>query len=111
VEVNGEELTRYTLAPQDVGIELADPSDPLLDGGSPQENAEVTLAVFAGEQSARADLVLMNAGAAIYAAGAADSIAAGVEAARAAIASGSAAAALETYVQASRRYAPEQVAG
>jgi anthranilate phosphoribosyltransferase len=83
----------------------------LLDGGSPQENAEVTLAVFAGEQSARADLVLMNAGAAIYAAGAADSIAAGVEAARAAIASGSAAAALETYVQASRRYAPEQVAG
>ncbi len=111
VEVNGEEISRYTLTPQDVGIELADPSDPLLGGGSPLENAEVTRAVFAGERGARADLVLINAGAAIYAAGAADSIAAGVQAAREAIASGSAAAALDRYVQASHRHAPMEVAG
>ncbi len=111
VEVNGDELKRYVLTPQDVGIELADPADPLLGGGSPAENAAVVRAVFDGEQSVRADLVLINAGAAIYAAGAADSIAEGVEAARAAIASGAAAAALERYVQASRRHAPEQVAG
>lgn len=111
VEVNGEELTRYTITPQDVGIELADPSDPLLDGGSPLENAQTTQAVFAGEHGPRADLVLINAGAAIYAAGAAESIAGGVEAAREAIGSGSAAAALERYVQASHRHAPEQVAG
>jgi anthranilate phosphoribosyltransferase len=111
VEVNGEELTRYTLTPQDVGIELADPADPLLGGGSPLQNAEVTQTVFAGEQGARTDLVLINAGAAIYAAGGADSIAGGVEAAREAIGSGSAAAALERYVQASCRHAPEQVAG
>jgi anthranilate phosphoribosyltransferase len=111
VEVNGDELKRYVLTPQDVGIELADPSDPLLGGGSPAENAEVARAVFTGEQGVRADLVLINAGAAIYAAGVADSIASGVEAARAAIASGGATAALERYVQASRRYAPEQVAG
>jgi anthranilate phosphoribosyltransferase len=110
VEVNGEELTRYTLTPQDVGIELADPSDPLLSGGSPLQNAEVTQAVFTGEQGAHADLVLINAGAAIYAAGAADSIAGGVEAARETIGSGSAAAALERYVQASRRHAPAEVA-
>ncbi len=109
VEVNGEEISRYTLTPQDVGIELADPSDPLLGGGSPLENAEVTRAVLAGERGVRADLVLINAGAAIYAAGAADSIAAGVEAAREAIASGSAAAALDRYVQASRRHAPAAV--
>jgi anthranilate phosphoribosyltransferase len=111
VEVNGEDLTRYTIAPQDVGIELADPSDPLLDGGSPLENAQTTQAVFAGEHGPRADLVLINAGAAIYAAGVADSVAEGVEAAREAIGSGSAAAALERYVQASHRHAPEQVAG
>jgi anthranilate phosphoribosyltransferase len=111
VEVNGEELTRYTLTPQDVGIELADPADPLLGGGSPLQNAEVTQTVFAGEQGARTDLVLINAGAAIYAAGGADSIAGGVEAAREAIGSGSAVAALERYVQASCRHAPEQVAG
>ncbi len=111
VEVDGEELTRYTLTPQDVGIELADPSDPLLGGGSPLENAQVTQAVFSGEHGPRADLVLINAGAAIYAGGAADSIAEGVEAAREAIGSGAAAAALERYVQASHRHASEQVAG
>lgn len=111
VEVNGDQLKRYTLTPHEVGIELADPSDPLLGGGSPAENATVARAVLAGEQGAHADLVLINAGAAIYAAGAADSIANGVEAARAAIASGAAGAALERYVQASRRHAPERVAG
>jgi anthranilate phosphoribosyltransferase len=110
VEVNGTELTRYTLTPQEVGIELADPSDPLLDGGSPLQNADTTQAVFAGERGVRADLVLINAGAAIYASGAADSIAEGVDAARAAIAAGAAAAALERYVQASRKHAPAEVA-
>ncbi len=111
VEVNGERLTRYTLTPPDVDIELADPSDPLLDGGLPRANAEITQAVLAGEPGAHADLVLINAGAAIYAAGAVDSVAAGVEAARAAIASGEAAAALQRYVRASHRHAPEQVLG
>jgi anthranilate phosphoribosyltransferase len=110
VEVNGEDLTRYTLTPPAVGIELADPSDPRLGGGSPFENAQVTHAVLAGEQGPRADLVLINAGAAIYAAGAAESIAGGVEAAREAIGSGSAAATLERYVQASHRHAPAEVA-
>jgi anthranilate phosphoribosyltransferase len=110
VEVEGDELRRYTLTPQDVGIPLADSADPLLGGGSPVYNAEVTRAVFSGEQGAHADLVLINAGAAIYAAGAADSIASGVEAAREAIASGAAAAALEGFVQASRRHTPERVA-
>jgi anthranilate phosphoribosyltransferase len=110
VEVNGEELSRYALTPQEMGIVLADPSDPLLGGGTPAENAEATRAVFAGEQGARADLVLVNAGAAIYAAGAADSVAEGVEAARAAIDSGAAAAALQRYVRTSLEYAPEQAA-
>jgi anthranilate phosphoribosyltransferase len=110
VEVNGDELKRYVLTPGDVGIELSDPSDPLLGGGSPAENAEVTRAVFEGERGVRADLVLINAGAAIYAAGAADSIAGGVEVAREAIASGAAAAALERFVQASLRNAPAEVA-
>jgi anthranilate phosphoribosyltransferase len=111
VEVNGEDITRYTLAPADVGIALADPADALLDGGSPTQNAETTRAVLGGELGARADLVAINAGAAIYAAGRAESIAAGVEAARTALADGSAAAALERYVQASHMHAPEHVAG
>jgi anthranilate phosphoribosyltransferase len=111
VEVNGDEISSYTLAPQDMDIALADPDDPALGGGSPTENAQVAHAIFAGEQGVRADLVAINAGAAIYAAGAAETIAAGVEAAREALASGAAAEALERYIQASRRYAPEQVPG
>jgi hypothetical protein len=55
-----------------------------------------------------AELALINAGAAVYAAGAVDSIAAGVEAARAALADGSARAALERFVQASIAAAPAE---
>jgi anthranilate phosphoribosyltransferase len=111
IEVDGDQLRRYTLDPSEVGIERADPSHPLLAGGSPRGNAAVTEAVLAGEQGAHADLVLINAGAAIYAAGAADGIAAGVEAAREAIAAGAAASALERYVRITHEHAPDGVAG
>jgi anthranilate phosphoribosyltransferase len=117
VEVNGEELSRYTLAPGDVGVQQFSADQLLRDsaGGTPEQNADVTRAILGvradGQPSstaapAAAELALINAGAAIYAAGAADSIAAGVEAARAALADGSAAAALDRYVSASLANAP-----
>jgi len=55
-------------------------------------------------------LALINAGAAIYAAGAVTSIAEGIEAARAALDDGSAAHALQSYVEATLRYAPAKAA-
>ncbi|HEY7951877.1 MAG TPA: anthranilate phosphoribosyltransferase [Solirubrobacteraceae bacterium] len=103
IEVMGEELRAYTLTPTDVGIETA-PRD--YQGGSPQENAQVTRAILAGEQGPRADLALINAGAAIYVGGGAASIAEGVERAREAVGEGRAARALESYVQASQKHAP-----
>jgi anthranilate phosphoribosyltransferase len=106
IEVNGGELSRYTLTPKDVGIEPA--VDGGYDGGTPTENATVTRAILAGERGVRADLALINAGAAIYAAGVADSLADGVQAARAAIEDGSGERALERYVEASKRYAPAE---
>jgi anthranilate phosphoribosyltransferase len=109
VEVNGEELQRYTIAPPDAGIGLADPLDPLLAGGTPEHNAAATRAVLEGEQDVRADLVLINAGAAIYAAGACEAIPEGVELARVALQEGAAGEALERYLQASRAYAPEEL--
>jgi anthranilate phosphoribosyltransferase len=111
IEVNGEDLTRYTLAPRDVGVEPADSAGQegaLFAGGSPEENAEVTRSILRGEPGPRADLAAINAGAAIYAAGVADSIAEGVVAARDALADGQAANALERFVQASVRHAPER---
>jgi anthranilate phosphoribosyltransferase len=107
VEVNGEELRRYTLTPGDVGIELA--VEPGYEGGTPAENAAVTRAILMGETGPRADLALINAGAAIYAAGVAESIAAGVQTARETLADGSAQSALERYLEASRRYAPAEL--
>jgi anthranilate phosphoribosyltransferase len=119
VEVNGDELERYTLAPGDVGIEPVAHEVFARDcaGGTPEQNAAVTRAIFDGDRDgdaaspgASTQLAAINAGAAIYAAGASDSIADGVQAARAALSDGRAAQALDCYVRASRSLAPSQVA-
>jgi anthranilate phosphoribosyltransferase len=95
-EVTGGEVRRYVVEPGDVGLPVGDPE--AMRGGSPEENAAVTRAVLEGEPGPQADLVLLNAGAAILAAGRAATLREGVEAAREAIASGAAARTLEEYV-------------
>jgi anthranilate phosphoribosyltransferase len=104
VEVNGEDLRRYTVAPSDVGIEPA-PFDAVR-GGPPDANAETTRAILAGEDGARRDIAVLNAGAAIYAGGIAGTLAEGVDAARAAIDSGAAQRTLDGYIGLSRELAP-----
>ncbi|HEX2104346.1 MAG TPA: anthranilate phosphoribosyltransferase [Solirubrobacteraceae bacterium] len=104
VEVNGEEISRYVVAPADVGIDVA-PADAIR-GGTPDQNAAVTRAILDGDDGAPRDLAVLNAGAAIYAGGLADSLAAGVGAARAAIDSGAARRALDAYVSLSQELAP-----
>ena len=97
VEVDGADLRRYTVRPEDVGLKTSiDPG--ALAGGSPDENAAATRAIFAGERGPRRDLAVLNAGAAIYAAGLADDLAAGVEAAQAAIDDGAATRTLDALV-------------
>jgi anthranilate phosphoribosyltransferase len=118
VEVQGEEISRYTVTPQDAGVQAADGARFEQDcaGGEPAENAKLTRAIICGEAASAGrpgagELAVLNAGAAIYAGGGADSIADGVEAARAAIADGRAAEALERFVQASTALAPAEAAG
>ena len=114
VEVNGQEIERYVLDPQQLGVQPAAGAAEALDwgGGTPQDNAQLTRTILdggrrgAGRRPAGEDLALLNAGAAIYAAGASDTIAQGVQVAREAIAEGHAAHALERFVAASRRHAP-----
>jgi anthranilate phosphoribosyltransferase len=108
VEVNGAEISRYMITPGELGIA---PDGEILAGGTPQENAEVTRAILEGASGAAADLAAVNAGAAIYAAGRAETIAEGVELARAALGDGSAARALERFIEVSRREAPQEAAG
>src|SRR3954449_3247825 len=86
VEVNGDAIERYTVSAADVGLHAA--PEGAVAGGTPDVNARVTRAILAGESGHRADLAYLNAGAAIYAAGRAETLADGVEAAREACASG-----------------------
>jgi anthranilate phosphoribosyltransferase len=118
VEVNGEEISRYTLAPADAGVEQFSTETFERDcaGGTPAQNADVTRAILGLDAdlrqapSAAVELASLNAGAAIYAAGVVTSIAEGVEAARAALADGGAAEALARYVRASHANASSGVA-
>ena len=66
---------------------------------SPTENAAVTRAILTGAQGAKTDIVLLNAGAAIYIGGKADSIKEGVEKARTLIESGAAEKKLQEFIE------------
>jgi anthranilate phosphoribosyltransferase len=116
VEVNGEEITRYTLDPLELGIDSAGAGARDRDGGTPQENAAVTRAILEGAGGGDGapvgtELAVINAGAAIYVAGGAQTIAEGVRVAREAIADGRAAGALERYLAASQAHAPAHAEG
>jgi anthranilate phosphoribosyltransferase len=89
-EVDGDTVAEYTIAPEDIGVEPA-PVEAVA-GGTPEENAADLRAVVTGEVAGpKRDIILANAGAAIYVAGLADSIEGGVEAAAQAIDGGDAA--------------------
>src|SRR3954447_4812953 len=104
VEVNGDDIRRYVVAPADVGIEVAPFCE--VRGVTPAPNAETTRAILAGEDGARRSIAVLNGGAAIYAGGLADSVAEGVDTARAAIDTGAAQKTLDAYVTLSRELAP-----
>jgi anthranilate phosphoribosyltransferase len=105
VEVAGGEtaVRRYVFTPEEAGLPRADPAR--LGGGPPARNAQIAKAIMGGEQGPPRDLATLNAGAAIYAAGRAASLAAGVADAGAAIDSGAAADVLERFVARTRELA------
>jgi anthranilate phosphoribosyltransferase len=93
-EVDGDEVTEYTLTPADLGLDRA-PIEAVA-GGGPEENAADLRGIVEGDVTGpKRDIILANAGAAIYVAGAADDLQSGVDAARKAIDSGAAAAKLD----------------
>jgi anthranilate phosphoribosyltransferase len=93
-EVEGDDIEEYTITPEDIGLESYAIED--VAGGSPEENAEDLRGIVEGTVTgAKREIILANAGAAIYVAGEADSLAEGAEVALNAIESGDAAAKLE----------------
>jgi anthranilate phosphoribosyltransferase len=96
VEVSGEEVRKYSVAPEEVSLQSAPAAD--IPGGDPQQNADTARRILSGERGASRDLAVLNAGAAILAGGRADSLGEGVRAAEQAIDSGAAADTLERFV-------------
>lgn len=93
-EVTGTTVEQFELDPADVGVDPAPVS--AVSGGSPDENARTLEGIVSGEVTGpRREIILLNAGAAIYVGGAADSIADGVEIAANAIDEGAAAETLD----------------
>ncbi len=91
----------YTVAPEDFGFSRCSKNDLL--GGTPAENAEIVLSILKGEQGNRRNAVLLNAGAALYIGGRAESMKDGVALAGELIDSGKALRTLEDFVDMSNR--------
>ena len=95
-ELRDGEIHEYQIKPEDFGIAPAPIS--ALQVANPVESIARMKAVLANEPGPSLDIVLLNAGAALYAAGHADSITQGIEQARQAIASGAALNKLNEFV-------------
>ena len=99
-EVRDGAFTSYEITPEQFGFSRCKKED--LAGGTPEENAKITMEILNGEKGPKRDAVLMNAGSAIYLAGKAGAIAEGIEIAVEIIDSGKAKKQLEAFVNGSR---------
>lgn len=90
---------KYEICPEDFGLERCTKED--LKGGTAAENAEMTKAILNGEKGHKRNAVLMNAGAALYIGGKADSMAEGIKLAAELIDSGKAKEVLDKFIEVS----------
>jgi anthranilate phosphoribosyltransferase len=98
--LEGGVVAPFSVDPSSLGIPLPLPG--ALRGGSAQENAEIIRRLLEGETGARRDIVLVNAGAALWIADASGDLEEGMELARRSLDSGAARERLEMLVTASR---------
>lgn len=96
---HGEIVASFVVNPEDLGLPVVASND--MPGGTPDDNAAIARALLDGEPGPAHDIVALNAGAAIYVGGQADSLAEGLELARASIAGGAARHVLDRLVAAS----------
>jgi anthranilate phosphoribosyltransferase len=95
-ELKDGQVREYEIHPEDFGLAMA--SNRALKVETVEESKAMLLAVLDNQPGAARDIVIFNAGVALYAANVADSIQAGIAAARAALQSGAAKARLERLV-------------
>ncbi len=91
----------YVITPEEFGFTRCTKAD--LVGGTPEENAEITLHILRGEKGHKRNAVLMNAGAALYIGGKAKSMQEGVQLAAELIDSGKALETVQKLIEVSNR--------
>jgi anthranilate phosphoribosyltransferase len=97
-ELKDGEITEYEIHPEDFGLPMA--GSRALRVETPEQSMQMLAGVLDGEEGAPSDIVVLNAGAALYAANVAASMADGIALARQAIASGAARRTLDALVKA-----------
>ncbi|HET9086694.1 MAG TPA: anthranilate phosphoribosyltransferase [Acidobacteriaceae bacterium] len=105
-EVKEGTISLRRFSPEEAGVERADLTD--LQGGDAAENAAILQAIFAGEAGPRRHIVLLNAAAALVAAGVAGDFRTGVERAAHSIDSGKAKEKLSSLVDFGRQGLPAE---
>jgi len=101
-ELADGKVRTYALAPTELGIPKAKTED--LIGGTPEENAKMTLDILQGKPGPKHDIILLNASAAIVVGGKADNLRQGITIAAEAIDSGSALEKLEALREMTNSY-------
>jgi anthranilate phosphoribosyltransferase len=101
-ELKNGEISEYTIHPQQFGVELYDRR--AIQVNTVDESRQMILAVLENQPGPALNIVLLNAGAAIYVAGVADSLQAGIDRARRAIAKGEARKKLDDFVALTQRF-------
>jgi anthranilate phosphoribosyltransferase len=102
-ELKNGELSEYEIHPEDFRMPMA--SSRALRVETPEQSKAMLLGVLDNQPGAPRDIVILNAGAALYAADVADSIQAGIDLARAALASGAAKARLQQLIATTQQLA------
>lgn len=102
-EVNDGDVRLLEITPEELGFERIDPAS--VRGGDAATNARIALRILDGEPGPAHDLIAANAGAALYAAGMADSIRDGIALARQTVESGAARSKLDELVTVTREEA------
>jgi len=100
-ECRGDAVQTFYVHPADFGLQKATPES--LKGGNAATNAAIVRAVLDGEPGPPRDVVLLNAGAALFVAGHAETVKAGIATSANAIDSGKSAATLKKLIEASNR--------
>mgnify|MGYP004616406719 FL=1 len=95
-EFGNGEFKKYVIEPEQFGFEKCDKTE--LVGGNPEENAAITKAILQGEKGPKRDAVALNAGAALYIGGKADTFEEGVRLAEKQMDNGQAMETLQKFV-------------